>query len=631
MLSKITFQPGINREGTQYSAGPGWYDADKVRFRDGRPEGIGGWNKYKMEVTFPANETGGEVTDTFRGVCRSLYDWGTADAAKYLGIGTNLKFYVETGGVVSDVTPLDTTTSAGDVTFDATSGSSTITVTHTDHGRVAGDYVSFSGAVSLGGLITEAVLNHEHEVETVIDSDNYTIIAKTVGQVEVTANASDTGDGGASVIGYYQINTGTNNYLSSTGYGVGAYGAGPYGGAGTLSFAGQLRLWSQDAFGDDLILCPRGGGIYYWDKSSGTNTRAINIADLPGASDTPVIAKQIMVSPVDRHVIAFGVNPLTSSDLDPLLVRWATQESAADWTPRATNTAGGQVLSSGTSIVGAVKTRHEILIFTDSSITSMRYSGAPFVFQFSVVAENVSILSPRAAISAGDAVYFMDADGFYVYQGAVQQLRCTVLNYVFSALDKTQAYKVFAANNPDDSEVTWFYPAGEPGSEVNRYVTYNYKEGHWTIGTFDRGEWIQAPTKTYPVAATNDVVNVKENFLYNQESGYSADGEDIAPYIESGEVSIGDGESLMFMRRMIPDFRFRGTAANANFDITIKGGNFPLKTPTSRAEVTVDSMTEQNHVRVRAREIVMRIEGRGQGYGWTMGDFRFDMRTDGKR
>jgi hypothetical protein len=638
-LSKVQFIPGINKEGTQYSAGPGWYDSDKVRFRKGRPEQIGGWTKSKITVTFPVDESTGEVTTSYRGVARSLFDWGTAAANRYLGIGTNLKFCVDLGGRRIIKKPIRLTTAASDVTFAATDGSSTITVTEVDHEAVAGDYVKFTDAVSLGGLITAAVLNHEYEIDTLVDADNYTIIARDADQTEVTANASDTGDGLGATYAEYQINTGTNSYTPGTGWGVGTWSSGPWGGGGSLTFASQLRLYSQDAFADDLLFNPRAGGVYFWDESDGTGTRAVPLTDttkFPDTSNAPTAALQVMVSPVDRHVIAFGCNPLGETDIDPLLVRWSEQENVYDWTPTAINTAGGQVLSSGTSIIGAVKTRQEILIFTDTSIHAMRFAGAPFVYQFSVISENVTMVSPKAAASTGDEVYFMDLEGFYVYRGAVIPIPCLVDEYVFSRIDKSQLYKVHATNNPDDKEVTWFYQrTGQ--ADVSDYVTYNYMDDLWTVGTFERGAWIHAPTKTYPVASSNDTVNLKTNFLYDQETGDTADGSDIGGYIESGDIELGDGERLVYMNRFISDFRIGGdVTSNAQFTVTIKGRDHPLDDLTTRATKTVivnpsARQGQQSHVRVRAREITLRVEAVNSDYNWTMGDFRFQLKTDGRR
>jgi len=628
-LATITFKPGINRESSQYAAGSSWYDCDKVRFRKGRPESIGGWTTYPTSTTFPTDEAAGDVTTSFRGVCRSLLDWGTAAGAKYLGIGTNLKMYVETGGAMSDITPVRATTAAGDVTFAATNGSGTLTVSDTSHGAAAGDYVKFSGAVTLGGLVTAAVINHEYEIDALVDGDSYTITAVNADQTAVTANASDTGNGGAGGIGAYQINTGTNAFLASVGYGVGTYGSSPWGGGGALTFAGQLRLYSQDSFGDDLIFNPRSGPVFYWDESAGTSARAVDVTTMTGASDAPVAALQVMVSPEDRHVICFGVNSIGTTAIDPLLVRWSAQENAVDWTPTSTNSAGGQVLSTGTTFVGAVQTRQEVLIFTDKSIYSMRFSGAPFVFRFTKISENVTVLSPAAMVATGDAVFFMDLQGFYVFQGSINRIECNVLDYVFSNIDREQLFKVYATNNPDNSEVSWFYPTSS--GEVDSYVTYNYVEQHWAIGTFDRGVWIQAPTKTNPVASSNDLANVKTNYLYTHENGYDADGAALGAYIESGGTSLDDGEFFMFMDRFLPDFEIKGTTNNADFTVKIKGTRYPLESPATLSTSTVTAATTQSSVRARARDIILRIESNGTGYGWTMGTFRFDLRSDGRR
>jgi len=614
-LSKVTFKPGINRESTQYAAGPGYYDCDKIRFRQGRPQKIGGWQKYAVA--------------TIKGIARSIFSWNTAASEAYLGIGTSRKFYVEIGGTYSDITPIRLTTAAGDATFDATDGSSVITVTEASHGAGIGDYVTFSGAASLGGTITAAVLNHEYAIATIVDGNSFTISATDAAGTAVVANASDTGAGGAAAVAAYQIQVGTNSYVASTGWGVGGWGESSWGGGGTMAFAGQLRLYSQDQFGDDLIFNPRVGAVYYWDESGGVNTRAINLSALSTASNVPTVALQVMVSSLDRHVICFGVNPLGSGTLDPLLVRWSDQEDAGDWTPTAINSSGGQVLSSGKSIVGVVKARQEFLIFTETSIHSMRYVGAPYVYQFSVVSENISMVGPKAGVSIGSSVFFMGQNGFYLYEGAVQPIPCTVLNYVFAAIDKTQLYKVHACSNIRNSEITWFYPADD--TEINRYVTYNYAEQIWTIGAMARGAWIEAEGRQYPIASGIDTVNIDSNYLYRQEIGYDAETSAMGEYIESGPVELNDGDSFSFLRRVIPDFRFDGEDGNASITMTIKGNDYPLETPATKATATITSSTTQSNVRVRAREVILRLTGTGAGYGWTMGDFRFDVRTDGRR
>lgn len=616
-LEKIPLIPGIHREGTQYSEGASWWDCDKIRFRKGLPEKIGGWVKY--------------ISTSYMGVARSLFDWGTGASIRYLGIGTNLKFYVETGEVLSDITPLrKPATAASSVTFSLGTTTSLLKVTNVAHGASVGDFVTFFDAIGLGGNILAGYLNQEYRVASLIDADNFNIIPKDTSGNPVLTTAGDTGDGLGATYAEYQINIGTNSYVPAVGWGVLGWGVSPWGGGGTLTFAGQLRLYSQDSFGDNLVFNPRAGGVFAWIESDGTTTRAKYLYDLVGASDAPIAALQVMTSPTDRHVICFGCNPIGSSVIDPLLVRWGTQESMVDWTPTVINSAGGQVISTGTQIVGAVKTRHEIVIFTDTSIHAMRFTGSPYVFGFSPLAENITILSQNAAISTGDAVYFMDLEGFYLYQGSVVPIVCDVLDYVFENIDKSQLHKVYGTNNPSNSEVTWFYPAGSAGSDITNYVTFNYMDKLWTIGTFNRGAWIQAPTKNNPIASSNDTVNEETNYLYTQEYGYDADGLAMGEFIESGAMEMGSGESMMFCDRVIPDFRWSGVTENANLTVKILKRKYPLEDMTVKATKTVYPTTKQSSVRVRGREMALRIEGNGVGYGWTMGQFRFDIRPDGK-
>jgi hypothetical protein len=614
-LSKIRFNPGIDKEGTEYTAGAGWYDGDKVRFRKGRPEKIGGWRKFSQS--------------SFLGVCRSLFDWASLEFLRFIGVGTNLKFYVTEGTNYSDITPIRDTTAAGDVTFAATDGSSTITVSDTSHGAVLNDFVTFSGAVSLGGNITADVLNQEYEITGVPTANTYTITAKDTSGVTVTANASDTGNGGASVVGEYQINTGLNAYVAGSGWGAGAWGASTWGSASPLSAAGQLRLYSQDSFGEDLIFNVRAGGIYYWDESSGASTRAVALEDLAGASNAPTVALQIMVSDTDRHVIAFGCNPIGSSAIDPLFVRFSDQENAVDWTPTATNTAGGVRINSGSIIVGALQTRQEILIWTDASLHSMRFVGSPFVFQFDRITSDASMISPNAAVDVGGVVYFMDRGNFFLYNGSVQTVPCTVKDYVFSNLNQGQAYKVFAAENRRFSEVTWFYPVGQDNTEITNYVTYNYAEGVWSIGTLGRGAWISSGTRDFPIASS--VIDGGDNYLYEHEVGFDDDGQPMTSYIESGGIELADGEQFAFMKRIIPDFEFSGSEASASVDVVIKGADFPLQDKSTLSTSAVTPSSTQLYVRNRSREVVVRLESDGSGYGWRSGDLRFDLRTDGKR
>ena len=614
-LSKVQFNPGVDKEGTEYTADAGWFDSDKIRFRKGRPEKIGGWQKY--------------ITDAFLGIARSLHSWSSLESIKYIGVGTNLKFYVAEGASFNDVTPIRSTTSAGDVTFAATNGSATITVSDTAHGAVVNDFVTFSDAATLGGNITATVLNQEYQIASVPNTSSYTIVAKDTSGSEVTANSSDTGNGGSSTVGAYQINTGLNAFVSGTGWGAGAWGSATWGSATSVSAAGQLRLFSQDNFGEDLIFNPRGGGIYYWDESSGTGNRAINATALAGASNVPTVALQVMVSDIDQHVIAFGTNPIGSSNIDPLFVRFSDQENAADWTPTATNTAGGVRINSGSEIIGAVQARQEILIWTDVSLHSMRFVGSPFIFEFTRLSTDVSMISPNAAVNARGAVYFMDRGNFYVYNGSVQPLPCSVKEHVFSNLNQDQAFKVFAAENNAFNEVIWFYPIGTGNTEVSNYVSYNYAENLWAVGTLARGTWIGYGGRKKPLATT--AIDGGSNYLYEHEVGFDDDDQPMTAFIESGDLELGDGEYFMYMSRILPDFTFSGNSSDASADIVIKGSNFPLESSTTISTSTVTPSSTQSFIRNRARHAVVRIESSGSGYGWRLGTLRFDMRQDGRR
>ena len=620
MLKKYVFKPGINKEGTSYAEEGGWFNSDKIRFRSGLPEKIGGWQKNS--------------DNTFLGTCRNMHSWRDKGQTDYIGLGTHLKWYVKKGDIFSDITPIRATTTDG-ITFAATNGSSTITATDSSHGAVAGDFVTISGAATLGGLITAAVLNQEYEIATIPTDNTYTFTAKDTDGDTVTANSSDTGNGGSGVDGSYQINTGLDTYVKSTGWGVDTWGAGTFGSPTDISSTNQLRNWSQDNFGDDLVGCIRLGGIYYWDESGGTSARAEAFSDLTDASGAPVVALQIMVSEVDRHIICFGTNAIGSTTLDPLFVRWSDQESSIDWTPSSINTAGGQRLSSGSTIIGALQTRQEILIWTDKNIQSMRYSGAPFIFTFNEIAQGPSMISPNAAINADNKVFFMDRGSFYVYTGSVSTLPCAVQDYIFSDINLGQSYKVFGTSNVDKNEIIWFYPSAD-SNEIDRYVIFNYLENLWSIGTntdsFTRTSWIEAPSLDNPVA-TNKTTDSNINYLYDQEIGNDADGSAMTAFIETSDFDLEpDGENFMFLSRIIPDLKFRNsTSTDDTLSVSVKGVDFPLDTPTTLTTSSINSSTQQAFIRARTRQAILRFESTGSGYGWRLGSFRIDMRPDGKR
>jgi hypothetical protein len=629
-LTKLQFRPGINREITSYSNEGGWFDGDKIRFRFGYPEKIGGWQRLG--------------NSTFLGSCRSLRLWQTLGLEVYLGMGTHLKFYVEYGQGYYDITPIRETTAAGDVTFSATDGSSVVTVSDTAHGAVAGDFVTFSDAASLGGTITADVLNQEYQIASIVNENSYTIVAREVAALPaitidgaytptpVVANASDTGDGGAGVIGAYQINIGLDTSVFGTGWGAGPWSRGAWGSAATIDLIKDtLRLWTQDNFGEDLIFNVVGGGIYYWDASLGINdNRGVELSSLAGANATPTVATQIMVSDVDRHVIAFGCDPLDNPGVqDPLLIRFSGQESATDWNPTALNTAGDLRIGSGSKIVRAVETRQQTIVFTDTSLHAMQYLGPPFTFGVQKISENISIQSPNAVVAVDDRVFWMGRNEFYIYEGTVNRLPCTVRDFVFNDFNTDQAEKVFATTNIANSEVWWLYPSAN-SSENDRYVAFNYLEQAWSYGTLARTAWIDRGVEDLPIAAGTD------KRLYNHEIGFD-DGSTVPPspieaFVQSSPIDLGDGEQFVFMRRLIPDMDFRNsTAETPSVDVTTRvrnfnGGNY-LRTTTS----TVDGDTEQVHLRLRGRQFSMRVASDGEGVGWRLGSMRYDLRPDGRR
>ena len=620
MLKKYVFKPGINKEGTSYSEEGGWFDADKVRFRSGRPEKIGGWEK--------------NTQNSFEGTCRSLHSYRDQGQTDYIGVGTHLKYYVKQGDDFNNITPIRKT-STNSITFAATDGSSTVVVTDSSHAAVVGDTVTFTQAVSLGGVITADVLNQAYIVNQVLTANTYNIIAKNTSGVTVTANSSDTGNGGSGVDGSYEINIGLDIFVKGTGWGAGLWGAGTWGSVSPIADSSQLRLWSQDNFGDDLIANIRGGGIYYWDESSGSTQRAIPFTSLTNASNPPILALQIMVSDIDRHIICFGANAIGESTVDPLFVRWSDQESSIDWTPTSTNTAGGTRLSSGSTIIGALKTRQEILIWTDSGVHSMQYSGAPFIFSFAEIMQGPSMISPKAAINADNKVFFMDRGSFYVYTGAVQTLPCAVQDYIFSDINLGQAFKVYGLSNVDQNEIMWFYPSAD-SDEVNRYVIFNYLENLWSIGTTDdnfvRTAWIEANSLDFPVAAgKTDGSNI--NYLYNQEIGNDSDGVAMTAFIETSDFDLEpDGEHFMFVSKIIPDLKFKdSTGTEDTLSVSVKGVDYPLDTPTTLTTSSINSSTQQAFIRARTRQAILRFESTGSGYGWRLGSFRIEMRQDGKR
>jgi hypothetical protein len=668
-LKKLKLKSGVNKENTRYTSENGWFISDKMRFRQGTPEKIGGWVRIS--------------TTTFLGVCRSLWNWVTLSYLNLIGVGTNLKFYIESGGAYNDITPIRAYSTINNNPFVATNGSSTITVTDTAHGAFTGDFVTFSAAVGLGGNITATVLNANYQI-TVINANSYTFTATA------TANATDASGspgGGAVVIAAYEIHAGPAYVVALTGWGGGPWGSGPWG-VGVNSY-NSIQLWSQSNFGEDLIYAPRGGAIYYWSaqigvaplpftvtiaspgvltvalrngtavylnttgalptglvvgtiyyvvgstgttcnlsltyggaaiNTSGTQSgiqtispRGIDIAQLGGASDCPTIQNFIFVADVSRFVFAFGCNDYSSAIQDPMLIRWSDQESVTNWTPAATNQAGSIRLSHGSEIITCVQTRQEIVVFTDSALYSLQYQGSPVVWSSQLLGDNISIIGPNAAIAASGVIYWMGVDKFYKYDGRIQTLRCDLLRHIYQDLNLAQSAQVFAGTNEGFNEVWWFYCSAS-SSTVDLYVIYNYTEDVWSYGTLARTAWLDSGLRDYPLAATYSYNLV--NHEQGNDDNVSGTPVAISSIIGSAEFDIDDGDHFGFVYRMLPDITFRGSdAASPQVTMTLipmqnsgSGYNNPISAGgNSTATVT---RTSTSVIEQFTGQVFVRVRGR---------------------
>jgi len=625
-LQKILFKPGVNRENTRYTTEGGWYECDKIRFRQGNPEVIGGWNRISPF--------------TYLGVCRSLWNWVTLGGLNLVGVGTNLKFYIEKGGAYNDITPIRATSTINNNPF-ALTASTTVTVTDTAHGATTGSFVTFSGAVDIGGVgtnVTAAVLNQEFQL-TVVNANTYTI------QISVTPNATaiaGSPGGGASVVAAYQVNVGPEYVVPLVGWGAGPWGSGTWGN-GTSSNV-SLQLWNQINYGEDLVYGPRGGTVYYWDATSGVTSRGVplstiggtvtftsasptvvtstvlytegaalqfaassslptgisanttyyvynvdgltfNLQDSTGATvntgstgsgvyvsdivDAPKFQNALNVSDTSRFIIVFGTNDYGAATIDPMLIRWSNQDDPYNWTPNATNQAGSIRISHGSEIVTTVQTRQEIVVFTDSALYSMQYLGPPYVWQTQILGDNISIIGPNAAIIASGIVYWMGVDKFYMYDGRVQTLNCDLRRFIFQDINLTQVQQTVCGTNEGFNEVWWFY-CSTGSTTVDRYVVFNYLENAWYYGTMARTAWLDSGLRDFPLAATysNNLVN-HEQGLNDNQTGTPAP---IAANISSSEFDIGDGHNFGFVWRMLPDLTFENstnTPAGASPQVTM--------------------------------------------------------------
>ena len=621
-LQKLRYKPGVNRDVTSYTNEGGWVDSDKVRFRLGFPEKIGGWVKNTL--------------NTYLGSARSLFPWTALDSTKFLGVGTNIKYYVVEGDAFNDITPIRKTTT-GSATFSVGDGFTVATVTDSTHGANLGDFVTFSDAASLGGNVTAEVLNQEYEIVSVPTTSTYTI------NLSVTGNASDSGNGGGSTVAAYQIDCGLDTQVGGSGWGSSTWGRSTWGSSFGLGVATELALWNEDNFGEDLLINIRDGAIYYWDRSGGVAARAVNLVDVAGANNAPTIAKQVMVSDNSRHVIAFGTNTIGTAVQDPLLIRFSSSESLTDWSPVPTNSAGDLRIGSGSTFVTAIETKREIVIFTDSTLHSMQFLGAPFSFGIQPLSTGITIMGPNAAVAVEDAVFWMGQDSFYLYEGGTKQLPCMVKEKVFFDFDYTQKDKVFAAHNAEFSEVTWFYcsdtnsVANGGNGQNNLYVTYNYSEAVWYYGTLDRTAFIDRGIFQYPIGA-------QDGYLYNHEVGYDADGSAMTSSIEASPIDVGEGERFMFINKIIPDITFQGsTGGTPSASMTLSMQDYPgssygqaeTDTVTSSAisttTVPFEQFTTKADIRLRGRSFAFKIGSTALGVRWRLGSPRIELRQDGRR
>lgn len=615
---KLSLSAGIDKQNTEYGAEGGWTDCDNVRFRYGLPEKIGGWKDF----VFPSSAyLVGQASDSFT--------WNSLLGIPHIAIGTSRKLYVGVGNSWNDITPIRETTAAGDVTFAAVNGSNVITVSDTAHGAEERSFVTFSGAVSLGGSITADILNAEYEVTTVVDANTYTITAP------VNADASDTGNGGASVVGEYQINPGLENSFPGVGWGTGFWGQSTWGTprpASTLTY----RVWQFDNFGEDLICQLLDGQVFRWDLSAGTGQRAVAVANAPTKS------KYALVSTPDRHLVLFGTESTVGDPAtqDPMFVRFSDQEDINTYEETVTNTAGGQRLTDGNRIITAIRSRGQILILTDTSIHGMQYLGPPFTFGFTQLGANCGCAGPHAAIDVNGVAFWMGIEAFYVFDGTVKKLPSTVQDYVFQDINLIQRSKICAGLNSQFNEVTWFY-CSSSSTYIDRCVTYNYVENTWAIGTLARTSWEDYGAYTNPIATSYDLTSTQDSIgtiygltagrtrVYRHEEGLNADGDPLPSFITSGYFDIGDGDNMMLMKKFIPDFKDQQGEISVNLFLR----PYPQGTATvgSLDPYPVQPETQKIDTRARGRQISVKITSEDMDNYWRYGTLRVDIQPDGLR
>ena len=617
---RLTLAPGIDKQNTEYGAEGGWIDADNVRFRYGLPEKIGGWEEFTT------------LTQYLVGMASEVFTWNNLVGIPYAMVGTDRKLYVLTGGIYYDITPIRLTTGVGDVTFAASTGSPILTVTDTAHGAIQGDFVTFSGAVSLGGNITAAILNSEYEITSIVTANSYTVTAP------VNATAGDSGNGGGSVVGAYQITIGSDVNYFDFGWGVGPWGGGTWGtprapGTGIALYS---RVWQFDSYGEDVVCQLVNGVPYYWELSLGTSTRAVVLAGAPGKNTFALL------STPDRHLVCLGTETTLGdpTSQDPMFVRFSNQEDITSFVESATNTAGGQRLSDGSTIRTAIRSRGQILILTDSSLHGMQYIGPPYTFGFQQLSANCGCIGPHAAIDVNGVAFWMGTDAFYVFDGTVKKLACTVQDYVFKDLNQVQGTKNFVGLNSQFNEVTWWY-SSYTSDFIDRCVTYNYLENVWSIGTMPRTAWVNTGTYAKPIgteyletstASTISTIyglTAGRTLVYNQETGANANGVALAANIKSGYFDIGDGDDMIYMKRFIPDFKDQ--VGDLTVNLLLRAFPQATASPSSLDPYTITPTTEKVDTRARGRQISLKIESTAVDTTWRFGTMRVDIQPDGLR
>lgn len=586
-LKQVEIAPGFFTLGTDRGGKNRWKTGDHVRFFRGAAEKLGGNTKT--------------ITASFLGRARSAIDWQSLTFLHYLALGTHLKLYVQNGGVFYDITPYRITGTLVNNPFTMTNTSTLVSVAHVGHGLAVGDYTYYSGATAAGGI----TINGAYSVTSVTSADVYVV-------THSAAATSSVAGGGAAVAYQYEIGIGTaDTEQGGLGYGIGAWGSSTWGTARTsTNLVNLCRIWSLDNWGEDLIASPRGGSIYVWDASTGTGTRAAIIAA------APITAKSVLVSRENRHLIALGAHD--GSVNDPLLIRWCSQEDYTVWTPTETNTAGRKRLDGGAEIFCGVKVGNEILVHTDSTFTAMIFEGPPYTFGFYPKGSNGGLRGPNAAKSHNGRAFWIGEGDFYVYDGRMRVLPCDVHNYIFDDISVSQQAKIFAGANSGFGEIWWLYPAAA-STECDRYVIYNELENHWVFGTLARTV-IVADSKLFgPYAAGQD------GFVYDQESSVDDNGMALASSLSTWDIELGDGQQIMHMGKIVPDFK--RLVGSMNMSLAAK--KYPQSAAVTQSVGSMTSSTPFKNPHMRGRQISLTLSTSAAGDDWRMGTLRIEVGPDG--